>query len=160
MEQQLTLGETVRRLRRRKRWSLGTLAERTGLSYSHLSRVENDSASPQADAIARLAEALDGDLRELLELAACLPEVILQRISRQEERSPAGSLPRATHRAGESPRGSVGTLVTDLALRYGLHVAEAQDLTDAMERLVTLSPEQRASITRLILTLESNREDQ
>ena len=76
------------------------MAERTGLSYSHLSRVENDSASPQADGIARIAEALDGDLRALLELADCLPEVILQRISRQEERSPAGSLPRAAHRAG------------------------------------------------------------
>ena len=156
MDQQLTLGETVRRLRRRKRWSLGTLAERTGLSYSHLSRVENDSASPQADAIARLAEALDGDLRELLELAACLPEVILRRISRQEERSPAGSLRRATHRAGESPPGSARALVTDLASRSGLPLPEAEDIADAVERLVTLPPEQRASITRLILTMEAN----
>ena len=59
MPASLTLGETIRRLRRHKKWSLGTLAQETGLSYSYLSRVENDSASPQADAVARLAEALD-----------------------------------------------------------------------------------------------------
>ena len=158
MDSQLTLGETIRRLRREKQWSLGTLAERTGLSYSHLSRVENDSASPQADGIARIAEALDGDLRELLELADCLPEVILQRISRQEGVRPAGSLPRAAHRAGESPPGSVRTLVSDLAVRSGLSLEEAEDLADAVARLVTLPPAQRASITRLILTLESHRD--
>ena len=160
MNRQLTFGETIRRLRRQKKWSLGMLAEETGLSYSHLSRVENDSASPQADAVARLAEALDGDLRELLELAACLPAVILQRIARREEGSPAGSLNRSARRDDESPRGSVGALVTDLAIRYGLQAPEAQELAEAIERLVAFPPEQRASITRLILTLESNRDDQ
>ena len=158
MDQQLTLGETIRRLRRQQHWSLGTLAERTGLSYSHLSRVENDSASPQADAIARLAEALDGDLRELLELAACLPEVILQRISRQEGGHPRGSLPRAAHRAGESPPGAITQFVIDLASHSELPLPEAHDLADAVARLVTLPPAQRASITRLILTLESHRD--
>ena len=160
MNRQLTFGETMRRLRRQKEWSLGMLAEETGLSYSHLSRVENDSASPQADAVARLAEALDGDLRELLELAACLPAVILQRIARREEGSPAGSLNRSARRDDESPRGSVGALVTDLAIQYGLQGPEVQELAEAIERLVALPPEQRASITRLILTLESNRDDQ
>ena len=160
MNRQLTFGETMRRLRRQKEWSLGTLAEETGLSYSHLSRVENDSASPQADAVARLAEALDGDLRELLELAACLPAVILQRIARREEGRPAGSLNRSARRDDESPRGSVGALVTDLAIQYGLQGPEVQELAEAIERLVALPPEQRASIARLILTLESKRDVQ
>ncbi len=160
MNRQLTFGETMRRLRRQKGWDLGTLAAETGLSYSHLSRVENDSASPQADAVARLAEALDGDLRELLELAACLPAVILQRIARREEGNPAGSLNRSARRDDESLRGSVGALVTDLAIQYGLQGPEVQELAEAIERLVALPPEQRASITRLILTLESNRGDQ
>ena len=109
MNRQLTFGETMRRLRRQKEWSLGTLAEETGLSYSHLSRVENDSASPQADAVARLAEALDGDLRELLELAACLPAVILQRIARRGRGGLPGRLtaPHAAttnHHAARSAR--------------------------------------------------------
>ena len=160
MNQRLTFGETIRRLRRQKKWSLGRLSEETGLSYSYLSRVENDSASPQAEAVARLAEALDGDLRELLELAACLPDVILQRISRRESGSPAGSLNRSTHRDGSPQPGSIEALVADLAIQHGLPVSEASDLADAIERLVTLPPEQRASFTRLILTLDSNRDDQ
>ncbi|MDA0365506.1 MAG: helix-turn-helix transcriptional regulator [Chloroflexi bacterium] len=160
MNQHLTFGETIRRLRREQKWSLGKLAEETGLSYSYLSRVENDSASPQADAVARLAQALDGDLRELLELAACLPDVILQRLSRREEGSPAGSLNRSAHRDDQTPRGSVGALVAELAIDYGFQVSEAHSVADAIERLVNLPPEQRASITRLILTLDSNRDDQ
>ena len=160
MPASLTLGETIRRLRRHKKWSLGTLAQETGLSYSYLSRVENDSASPQADAVARLAEALDGDIRELLELAACLPDVILKRIARREEETPAGSLSRSAHRDDEVPSGSVGALVTDLAMMHGFQVPEAHSLAAAIERLVSLPPEQRASITRLILTLDSNRDDE
>ena len=159
MDAKLTFGETIRRLRRRKNWSLGKLAEETALSYSYLSRVENDSASPQADVVARLAEALDGDLRDLLELAACLPEVILQRIARREAGSPAGSLNRSAHRDEGTPLGSVGALVADLALQHGIPVSDARDLADAIERLVTLTPDQRASIARLILTLDSNRDD-
>ena len=46
--------------------------------------------------------------------------------------------------------------MTDLASRSGLPLPEAEDLADAVERLVTLPPEQRASITRLILTMEAN----
>lgn len=157
MNEKLTLGETIRRLRRQKKWNLGKLAEETGLSYSYLSRVENDSASPQADAVVRLAEALDGDLRELLELAACLPEVILKRISRRVEGSPAASLNRSAHRDDGSSHGSVGALIIDLAMQHGLPVPEAHDLADAIERLVTLPPDQRATLTRLILTLDSNR---
>ena len=160
MNTRLTFGETIRRLRRQKQWSLGKLAEETGLSYSHLSRVENDSAHPQADGVVRLAEALDGDLRELLELAACLPEVILQRIAARERGNPAGALNRPAHPGDPAPPSSVSALVADLAIQYGLQRSEAHDLAVAIERLVHLSPEQRASITRLILTLDSNRDDQ
>ena len=99
MDASLTFGETIRRLRRQKKWSLGTLTEQTGLSYSYLSRVENDSASPQPDAVARLAEALDGDVRELLELADCLPGVILDRIARRWDGASPGALNRS---AGEA----------------------------------------------------------
>jgi transcriptional regulator with XRE-family HTH domain len=160
MDARLTFGETIRRLRRQKKWSLGTLAEATGLSYSFLSRVENDSASPEAKTVARLAEALDGDLRELLELADCLPEVILNRIARRQDSGMTGAFNRS---AGESepPAGdSIGALVTDLALVHGLPASEAYGLADAIERLMTLPAPQRAAIAQTILTLDSNRDDQ
>ncbi|MGD9934162.1 MAG: helix-turn-helix domain-containing protein [Dehalococcoidia bacterium] len=160
MSSQRTFGETIRRLRRERKWSLGRLSEETGLSYSYLSRVENDSASPQADVVARLSEALDGDLRELLELAECLPEVILHRIARRDESLASGALNRAMRRDGGHAHGTVGALVVDLALRHGLEASEAGDLAEAIERLVTLPPQQRATFTRFILTLDSNRDDE
>ena len=155
MANELTFGETIRRLRREKQWSLTTLATETGLSYSHLSRLENDSVSPGADAVARLAETLDGDLRELLELADCLPEVILNRIARQG----SGALNRRAG-PGDAPDGNgVGGLVADFALRHGLEAGESYALAEAIERLVSLPPKQRQSIERLILTMDSNRGD-
>ena len=160
MEARLTLGETIRRLRRERGWSLGTLAEQTGLSYSHLSRVENDSASPQADAVARLAEALGGDLRELLELANCLPEVILSRIARRRRGGTSDALNR-TAGAGEPPlEGDVGSLASAFGLARGLSTPEARALADAVERLSRLPMEQREPILTLILTLDSNRVDE
>ena len=88
------------------------------------------------------------------------PDVILKRIARREEETPAGSLSRSAHRDDEVPSGSVGALVTDLAMMHGFQVPEAHSLAAAIERLVSLPPEQRASITRLILTLDSNRDDE
>ena len=160
MDASLTFGETIRRLRRQKKWSLGTLTEQTGLSYSYLSRVENDSASPQPDAVARLAEALDGDVRELLELADCLPGVILDRIARRWDGASPGALNRSAGESDLPSKGSVGALVADLAIVHGFPASEAYGLADAIERLVTLPVEQRDSIMRLILTLDSNRDDQ
>ena len=157
MDAQLTLGETIRRLRREKKWSLGTLAEKTGLSYSHLSRVENDSASPQADAVARIAEALDGDLRELLTLADCLPEVILNRIAGS---AATNALNRSAGQGEPAPADSVGAFAADLATVHGLEKSEANELADAVARLVMLPAEQRDSIMKLILTLDSNRDDE
>lgn len=159
MDEKLTFGETVRRLRRAKKWSLGQLQTETELSYSYLSRVENDSASPQVEAVTKIAEALDGDLEDLLRLANCLPEVILERLSRRTETAGA-SLNRTAGQGGAQPNGSVGALVVDLAMGRGLPVSEANSLADAIERLVDMPAQQRDSITSLILTLDSNRGDQ
>jgi len=46
---------------------------------SHLSRIENGNAAPGAGTVVKLAKALDADLRQLLELADCLPREILER---------------------------------------------------------------------------------
>src|SRR5437763_1422986 len=90
MATQLTLGEYVRRLRRARRWGLQELASATGLSVSHLSRIENDSAVPNPDTVVKLAIALEGELERMLEMADCLPREILERlIRRAEAESPA-----------------------------------------------------------------------
>ena len=85
MEHSLTLGEHVRHLRRRKGWGLQQLAEATGLSLTHLSRIENDSAVPNPGSVVKLANALGADLDRMLELAQCLPEEILKRLLRRAD---------------------------------------------------------------------------
>jgi transcriptional regulator with XRE-family HTH domain len=90
MELQLTFGEYIRRLRRGRKWNLNTLAEASGISYTHLSRIENDSKLPSVDLVAKLAEALDGDLIAMLVMADCLPRSILD-LMRSREEEAAGS---------------------------------------------------------------------
>lgn len=159
MEEKLTFGETIRRKRRGKKWSLVELQKATGLSYSYLSRVENDSASPQVEAVAKIAEALDADVTELLELAQCLPEVILKRLAQRTEAVSPG-LNRTAGAGADAPKSSVGALVAELAVGRGLPVPEANQLADVVERLVALPPDQRALAAQLILTLESHLEHQ
>ena len=51
MNADLTLGEYIRRLRRQQGWGLEDFAAATQLSVSHLSRIENDKAIPNADTV-------------------------------------------------------------------------------------------------------------
>src|SRR4051794_7425757 len=80
MDAGLTFGEYVRRLRRRKRWQLQELSTATGLSVTHLSRFENDSAVPNPESVVKLSKALDGELELMLQMADCLPREILDRL--------------------------------------------------------------------------------
>ncbi len=43
-------------------------------------QIENDNAVPNAETVVKLSTALDGDLERMLEMAACLPREILQRL--------------------------------------------------------------------------------
>lgn len=77
----LSFGEYIHRLRRAKGWNLGELAKEAEVSYWGLSRFENDHKTPNVATVARLAQALDGDLKRMLEMANCLPQEILDRIA-------------------------------------------------------------------------------
>jgi transcriptional regulator with XRE-family HTH domain len=83
----LSFGEYTRRLRRARKWQLQDVAAATGLSVSHLSRIENDNALPNPDTVVKLANALESDLERMLELADCLPHEILERLIRRVEDS-------------------------------------------------------------------------
>lgn len=152
---QLSFGEYMRRLRRQQRMSLSDLTEKTGLSYSHLSRIENDSTMPSAAAVASVATALNGDLGLMLELANCLPQVILERIQRHQGTEPTPSLHRAAdtaRNAAEGPR-DLRELVTTLASTRGLDTAEAALIAQVVDRLVQLDHTQRAALAQLVLSM-------
>ena len=162
MEAQLTFGEYMRRLRRGHKWNLNTLAEATGISYTHLSRLENDSTLPSADSVAKLAESLDGDLKAMLEMADCLPRAILNRISSREEES-AGSLKRSAGLAGNSPDDSDAgfdpNIVANLKQAYNLDDDEARGIARAIYGMVNLATSRRSSILDLIASLSTEEDE-
>jgi transcriptional regulator with XRE-family HTH domain len=156
MEASLTFGEYVHRLRRARKWNLHALSENSGISYTHLSRLENDSVLPTAESVARLAQALDGDLKAMLELADCLPKVILDRISAHDQ--PVGnSLLRTAGPAGNEPEepipGLEHALTTELKRFYELDDAQAGALALALDGMVRLDPSQRTSLFSLIASI-------
>lgn len=79
-----TFGERVRELRHAKDWSLRDLAQKVGVGFTYLSRVENERLNfgdyPSDALIHRLADALEADEDELLILAKRVPERIRKRV--------------------------------------------------------------------------------
>ena len=156
MEASLTFGEYIHRLRRARKWNLHALADHSGISYTHLSRLENDSVLPTAESVAKLALALEGDLKAMLEMANCLPRVILDRISAKEE--PAGNpLLRTAGPGGEEAEepipGLDHALAAELKDLYGLDDAQAGALALAIYGLVNLDQSQRSSLFSLIASI-------
>src|SRR5581483_11699425 len=152
----LTLGEYVRRLRRQKRWDLQTLAHASGLSISHLSRIENDNAMPNPDSVVKLAKAMDGDLNRMLELADCLPTEILERLVRR-----ADDGGQALHRAADTahsdpgyPAALIGDLDPELrrmlASRFDLSPDDVDGIFALLRRLAHMSPVERQGVWALL----------
>jgi transcriptional regulator with XRE-family HTH domain len=152
MEAGLTFGEYVRRLRRRKRWQLQELATTTGLSVTHLSRIENDSAVPNADTVVKLSNALDGELEQMLQMADCLPREILDRLV---QRAADGGT-ALTRSAGSQPAdfSFPQALIEDvdppvratLAAHFGLSETDIDGLFGILQRVARMAPAQRAAV--------------
>lgn len=157
MDEELTLGEYIRRRRKAKKWNLQKVSHVTGLSYTHISRVENDSAVPKADTVTKLAEALDGDLVRMLELANCLPQQILDRIREREEQEGAPALRRAADRFAGSSATRSGLQGEALALvrAAGLPEEEVSDLASVMVQFLQLEAEQRSIVQGVIRGLHA-----
>lgn len=158
MDKQLTFGEYMRRLRRSKGMNLHELAQRTELSYSHLSRIENDSSLPQPKTVVEIAMAIDGDLKRMLELAECLPQVILDRMVERGEGATAPLKRSANRRSGQSTEVALNELARQIAKASGATSNETAGIADAVERLVQLDEHQRLAVTNLIRGLSVDRE--
>ena len=80
MERQ-EFGKRIRELRIRAGFSQRVLSEQVGISYTYLSKIENDVLPPPGEeVILRLAEALSADKDELLTLAGKVPSDIVSRL--------------------------------------------------------------------------------
>lgn len=85
----MQFGERVRELRLEKLLTQRALADRLGVSFTYVSKVENEKLHfgdyPSAKFIHRLAEELEADENELLLLADKVPADIRQRIRERPE---------------------------------------------------------------------------
>jgi HTH-type transcriptional regulator, competence development regulator len=71
----MDFGQRLRELRRERRLTLRALAEAVGVDFSYLSKIENGKAGylPGAGTIRSIAESLQADPLELLQLANKVP---------------------------------------------------------------------------------------
>ncbi len=80
----MTFGERIRELRQLKTLTLRDLAKKVRVTFTYLSKIENQKLSfgeyPSVDLIVRLARVLDADADELLLLAEKIPEAIRKRV--------------------------------------------------------------------------------
>lgn len=80
----MEFSERIRELRKAKNLSLRTLAEAVGVSFTYISKIENDKLDfgdyPSEDLIQKLAAALGADEDELLLLARKVPPEIRERV--------------------------------------------------------------------------------
>ena len=79
-----TVGQRIREIRKSRNLTQRELADRVGINFTYLSRVENDrlddEQTPRAETLQRIAKALDADPDELLLLARRIPDAYRDRI--------------------------------------------------------------------------------
>ena len=80
----MTFGQRIRHLRTERSLTQRQLADRIGINFTYLSKIENDKLEqdqfPKEDTIKKLAAALQADEDELLLLAKRIPDQIKQRV--------------------------------------------------------------------------------
>jgi transcriptional regulator with XRE-family HTH domain len=152
MQVDLTFGEYLRRQRRQKAMQLQDVARRSGMSTTHLSRLENDNGLPTTDTVVKLHRVLGGDLTVMLELAQCLPEEILDRYIRRADDS-APVLKRSALGQADDPI-FAEAFVEDMepairravAQSFGLSERDTDGVLTALRRLAKMSEQEREQV--------------
>jgi transcriptional regulator with XRE-family HTH domain len=94
----MTFGSKLRKLRRDAGVTQRELAERTGLDFSYISKVENDrNQPPAADSIVKICEVLEVPPESLLALTGKIPSDVQGSIGSNVA---AQEFLRETHRLG------------------------------------------------------------
>ena len=79
-----TVGQRIREIRKSRNLTQRELADRVGINFTYLSRVENDrlddEQTPREETLQRIAKALEADPDELLLLARRIPDAYRDRI--------------------------------------------------------------------------------
>lgn len=81
---EMTFGQRLRELRKARNLSQKALADKVGINFTYLSKIENERLDfaqfPSEELIRKLAAALEADEGELMILAQKIPEQIKKRV--------------------------------------------------------------------------------
>lgn len=83
MENKFNIGEVIKFLRDRKRYTLRDLADKSEVSFSQLSKIERGDNQPTRDTVMRLANCLDFDPESLLIMSGYAPDGMQQEFMKQ-----------------------------------------------------------------------------
>jgi len=79
-----SVGQRIREIRKDRNLTQRELADRVGINFTYLSRIENDrlddEQTPREETLQKIADALDADVDELLLLARRIPSAFRERI--------------------------------------------------------------------------------
>ncbi len=85
----MRFGDRIRELRKAKSLGQRAIAEKVGVSFTYVSKIENEKLDfgdyPSEELIGKLAEALGADKDELLILAEKIPDQIKKRVMERPE---------------------------------------------------------------------------
>jgi transcriptional regulator with XRE-family HTH domain len=85
-DEEKTFGETIRRLRGERLLTQREVAERLGINFTYLSKLENDRGErPGEETVRKLAEILRADAEELLALAGKVSPELRDRAKRDAQ---------------------------------------------------------------------------
>lgn len=80
----MTFGERIRQLRKERKLTQQELADKVGINFTYLSKIENDKLEsaefPSEETIKKLAKALSANADELLLMAKKVPDSIKKRV--------------------------------------------------------------------------------
>lgn len=117
--------------------------------------MENDSTLPNPKSVAKLAEALEADVKPLLELANCLPRTILDQImSRQDATRPTMRRGAVLHGKGVNDD-KIRLVANALSQVTDLDKEEASDMAAAMLQLASAGGQQRQAMLSVIETFST-----
>lgn len=101
MTHQLTLGEYIRRRRKELRLSLGDVAEKVDVSYTYMSKLENDRQLPSEATLFKLSQALEIEFAELVQLSDRLPSDIIQKLLEGQTKPPVTAQRKSGAQVGD-----------------------------------------------------------
>ncbi len=100
---EISFGKRIQALRKQKRMTQRRVADKLGIDFTYLSKLENSRGEPPGDeTIRRLAELLNGDVEELFALAGKVSREVRERAS--EDRNFAMLLRRLPRLSDEELR--------------------------------------------------------